>query len=87
MRTMIIDINGTDIDDYDDDDDGDDCKVRRFPLTQPLLFIAIDSKVRQLFPAIAEEEVMIVIVILIFIIIVVNIPMISVLSWLVIKSA
>jgi len=32
-------------------------EVRRFPLTQPLLFIAIDSKVRQLFPAIAEEEV------------------------------
>ena len=56
-------------------------------MAQPVLFIAIDSKVRQLFPAIAEEEVMIVIVILIFIIIVVNIPMISVLSWLVIKSA
>ena len=44
-----------------------DVQVRRFPLAQPLLLIAIDSKVRQLFPAIAEEEVMIVIVIIIFI--------------------
>ena len=45
-------------------------------MAQPVLLIAIDSKVRQLFPAIAEEEVMIVIIIFVSIVIVIDIPMI-----------
>ena len=44
--------------DGQDDDDG---QVRRFVMAQPLLLAGIDSKVHQLFPAIAEEEVFIVI--------------------------
>ena len=44
--------------DGQDDDDG---QVRRFAMAQPLLLAGIDSKVHQLFPAIAEEEVFIVI--------------------------
>ena len=53
----------------DDDYDGDDGQVRRFATAQPLLLAGINSKVRQLFPAIAEEEVIIVM----FIIIAINI--------------
>ena len=58
-------------DDVYDCQDDDDVQVRRFAMAQPLLLAGIDSKVRQLFPAIVEEEVIIVI----FILIAINIRM------------
>ena len=42
-----------------------DGQVRRFAMAQPILLAGINSKVCQLFPAIAEEEVIIVFLIVI----------------------